>query len=82
VVIDEVDVVRIATLEMENDSPVGSNRHSIIALETALEWMDSQRWEIQKGWFSCHIQQAKDVFDPIDHFGRQFTAVIMFVEAL
>ena len=80
-VIDVVDILRIAFRKAENHTPVGTNRNRPEASEITLEAMGPESWQIHVCGCTSSIKPRKDVPQLWRVFGDYPARVIILVEA-
>jgi hypothetical protein len=79
---DQVDVVRVAAFEPEDDSPVARHTDGPKALHVSREGVESKTWEVHLLRHVGFIETGQDARDLI-HSGRgQASAVVLIVESL
>jgi hypothetical protein len=81
VVIDVVDILRIAFREAENHTPVGTNRNRPEVSEVTLEPMEPESWQIHVCGGTGSIKPCEDVPQLWRVFGDYPARIIILVEA-
>src|SRR3990172_5860418 len=62
-VVDQINIVRVASLEAEDDAPVCPDRHAPEALEVAFEAVQSEAGQVHVFRPPGAVQHEKDVFE-------------------
>src|SRR5260370_1902095 len=66
VVVGQINVKSVASLEAKNDPPVGTHNNGPKAFKVADETMKAESGNVHVFDFFRRIQEAENIFDPLD----------------
>ena len=82
VIVDQINVVRIAIFKSEYESPITGNRNAPYSFQIALERMQSVSWQIYVPRLAGSIEVCKSESDPIQQISAYPAGVVPLMEAL
>ena len=77
-VVFQVHVIGVATLEAEGHPPVGAYRHGPDSLSAALQWVQSKRRLVHVPHLSGLIERRKNQPQAVDLIGSNPATVVLF----
>ncbi len=81
-VVGQIDIVDVAGLKAERDSPVGGNPNTPEALHLTLEWVQAVAGSVQIFRADSSIETGQDLLDPLYLIGPQLALVVALEEPL
>jgi len=82
VVVDQVDVVRVAVVKVEDDAPVGPDSHAAKAFEVTLEGVEVKAGQVHIFGLLGAVQHGEDVFYFLDVIGPESFGFAVLEEPL
>lgn len=79
-IIFQIDVVGVAGIKSEGDSPVGSYGHGPAAFSAALQRVKPERWLVHVFGIGSLLQHGEDQTTPFDEVGSKLTTIIVHKE--
>ena len=79
-VIDEINVVHVASFKPKGDPPVASNRNTPQSSSVPSEWMQSVSGQIEIARLAGGIQVCQGESDPVQQVGRYPAGVVSLIE--
>ena len=80
-VVDKVDVRRVARFKPEDNPPVRADRHSPIAFEVSLQLVQSKRWLVEVVDRACCFKGGEDEPDSLNEVRAKLAAVVLLEKA-
>ena len=80
VVIDEINVVHVASFKPKGDPPVASNRNAPQSSSVSSEWMQSVSWQIEIARLAGGIQVCQGESDSVQLVGGYPNGVVSLIE--
>jgi hypothetical protein len=82
VVIDIVQVKRIAFVEPKDHSPIGSDNHCPKASQLALSRMQTEAWQVHISNRAGGVKTSQDIAQFVDVLCQNTSGVVVFIETL
>ena len=80
-IVQHIDIGRVAILDSEYDAPFPIDRNAPISDIVALQRMQSSAGQIQVSWLAGTTQTRQHALDFLDMLRVQFAPVVIFIEA-
>ena len=82
VVVGQADLIGITILKAESDAPIAGDRHAPVALQAALERVETIARQIEISRFLCFVQMQQHVTDAGELVGADLAAVALLIKLL